>query len=236
VIAVNSPTSIVVAQRYNLSANQAITIADPDDLHECGTAVITKSPVRTYIPGKPANAQVDLSAPIDGIRVGSLVYLPKDSRSPGIQIMRDTVTQSYARGIYFSGVTGAKIIGNYIDNTASCGILGQANKNIPGNNDITIQDNVVNGAFGWGFVHEHGGIELSVSGSNSASYVNKGFTINNNRVTIADSAAKQVGIFIANTRGYSLLNNSLKVKGNSTQSTDLPAERKVVKGLSALTN
>ncbi|SEO26921.1 Right handed beta helix region [Mucilaginibacter gossypiicola] len=225
VTSVNDVNGMAVNERYKLKANQKITFVDPDDLREIGSATISDLPQRSSDKQK---TNIRLSSTVQNLKAGTLIYLPQDKRSNGIAISGNTIRYPYSRGIYFSGVNGAQITGNTIEHTQSCAILGQAGRNIPGVSNTVIKNNVINSAFEKGTTNQPGAIEISVEGKVTSAFVNRGMEIRNNQITIADGGVKHVGIFISNTQGYSLSDNSLKVKVSDAALNDLPDARKVV--------
>jgi hypothetical protein len=233
VTSVNNVNDMSVNERYKLKANQKITFVDPDDLHEIGSATIADLPQRS---ANKQQTNIKLVTSVQNLRQGALIYLPQDKRSNGITVSGNIIRYPYSRGIYFSGVNGAQIIGNTIEHTQSCAILGQAGRNIPGVSNTVIKNNIINNAFEKGTTNQPGAIEISVEGKSTSAFVNRGMEIRNNQITIAGTAVKHVGVFISNTQGYNLSGNSLKIKVSDAASNDLPDERKVVIKMSALSN
>lgn len=232
VTAVNSDNTLSVNERYMLKANQKIVFADAVDLHELGSATVQQEPVRQ----KGGPSVITLSNSVSGVKAGTLIYLPEGERSPNILIQGNTIGYTYSRGIYFAGVNGARIIGNKIEHTQSCGILMQAERNIPPVTNATIEDNIIDGAFERGDTNQPGAIESSVESVNTNAFLNKGLKINNNKITIGGNNPKHVGVFIANTRGYSISGNSISLKRQDGTIVDMPSDHKLIKSATSAEN
>jgi parallel beta-helix repeat protein len=228
VASVSGSNTIVVNERYKLKANQQIVFVDPGDLHEIGSATIQQEPQRQN--GAATTIQLDRTFP--DFKNGTLIFLPENSRSDGITIQNNTVRYPYSRGIYFSGVNGAQIIGNTIEHTQSCGILGQAEQNIPGVTNAVIKNNIINGAFEKGSTGQPGAIEISVEGKSTSAFVNKNITIVNNSITLGSQDPKHVGIYMANIKQYNLSNNTLQQKQANGALVNLSQVRSFGKGAS----
>jgi len=231
VTSVTGSNAISVNERYKLKANQEIVFVDPDDLHEIGSAIVQQEPQRQRSPsGVTTDVQLDRTFP--DLKNGTLIYLPENVRSNGITIQNNTIRYPYSRGIYFSGVNGAQIIGNTIEHTQSSAILGQAERNIPGVTNAVIKNNIINGAFEKGSTGQPGAIEISVESKSTSAFVNKNIVIVNNNITLADPDSKHVGIYMGNTKGYNLLNNTLQQMRANGGFINLNQSRSFVKGAS----
>jgi len=238
--------SVTATLRYNLKQGQSITFADPADLHEYGSSSIEQITTLTKGPlpsGQFKQYSFSLDTAIDGIKPGAHIFLAVTDRADGTLIQNDTIVQTFSRGIYFAGVTGTRIQSNVIKETTSCAIYGQRSNEggdggfkSPENTNTTIVNNQIVNAFAWGYAGQRGAIEFSITnGGQDASSVNNQVTIKDNDVSFAvDNGAHHVGIYIANTKNFSLSNNKLLGRKGDGSVVNLSADRKMMSGPKAI--
>lgn len=226
VVSVTSPNTLVVANKFLFSVGQKLSFIDAVDMHELGTPKVLSSQALTTRTNGLKNTILQLDQPVPNVTPGAQIFVPVEERSNGIMIANNTLERGYARGIYFSGVAKAKIFNNTTAFTSSCGILGQSNTNIPGNNNVEIQGNIVKQAFGQGLANEHGGIDISVSGNNNASMVNNNINIHDNIIIISgNSDIQHVGVYVTHVQGVTLMNNSVQEQSVDGRNLNLSADR-----------
>jgi hypothetical protein len=238
VLSANSSTTLTIAERYLLHPGQTITITDPNDLHEYGRALVKELQLIPVPVGQPKQALITLDgAGIPNIQPGAFIFTTDTITSPQLIIQNNTVKQSLSRGIYLSGVDGATINSNTILGTSSSGILlqqlieaGEAYKTPP-TNDVTVENNTVEDAFGWGVGYATGAIESSVynHGAHAVSN-NSHITLSNNTITVNTENSKHVGIYFSNTAQCDATNNSVHTKKSDTILTLLNSIESVVFG------
>jgi len=206
----------IAGARYAFYPGEILAFSDAATQKVLGSAAI-----RSILPreaGLPSDsALLALDRPVDGLAAGAIAFLAPGDKGPAIVIRGNKIRDIYARGIFFSGVRGARIVSNDISFTAGPGILGVASNErtgfrSPGNSDVEIASNTVKNIYSWGLCDNKGGIEIGATNysGQTGEKLNDAISVVGNTVSAESVGKKHCGIFVSNTA-------DIKVEGNRVE-------------------
>lgn len=225
----DADTIVVSGGRYPFYAGESLSFSAPSTQKVLGTATITKVTPLPAENGKPANpVALTFDRPLPAVIPESVVFQGFESNAPGILIRGNTAQGSYARGIYLSGVRGAKIVSNKVSYSTGPGLLAAASNErtgfrSPGNSNIEISGNSVLNVYSWGLCGNIGGIEVTVvnAAGQTSEKVSSDISILNNTVSIENSKRRYYGIYVSNTENAKVEGNTVEVLDHGTPSPEL---------------
>jgi hypothetical protein len=212
------------ATRFAFLPGELISFSTPTTQKALGTATV-KSVTPSVVPGGPPTIEVD--QPLTNVVPGAVIFQAQ-AESTYCVYRNNTVRGAYARGLFMSGMRGVKVLSNHIENTVGPGIMVVASHEsggfrTPGNHDVLIDSNSVQGAFAWGVNGEHGGIEVGVvsAGTDTNERLNFNVSIVHNRVSADDRTARHYGIYVSNTEDPHVSGNEVEMRREGAPAPDL---------------
>lgn len=236
VVGQTGPRQLSVARRgyYRFPNGTAVNFVDPATTMEIsGATIVSQNPLDSDSPID--NGQVDLTFDSDLPPVAAgmfIVYAAPAMRGQGSTIEGNVAEDIYAgRGVWVSGVQGLTVQGNVLRRTSMAGIVVAQFTEIPSSDsmgppahDITISDNLLEGALGpaaTGTGTQVALASIEVVSTNNQQYgfasgaSNTNISITNN--SIADSARS--AIWVGELNGGTIANNLI---GLYDQHPELP--------------